>query len=172
VPRLRGTPAFGEIKKHNVNGIRAGLRDLHQAADRHPGEPAYLVTYRYTGRGSVSAYLLRPNSRALSGPVPTLTPGRERNWLADLGDWWEVLASGRGPRYTLPQWWRLAGPTVFGSLLEPYIRQAFLDWSNTVTRNRSHVPTTPGIDLLWTEVAEFLQELSNELVAWPSPERR
>ena len=92
------TPAFGEIKRHNVDGIRAGLRDLHRAAGRHPGEPAYLVTYRYTGRGSVSAYLLRPTR----GPSTGRSPPSRRDGSATGWPTWATggrcSPRGRGPR--------------------------------------------------------------------------
>jgi hypothetical protein len=177
-PALPGTLAYGEIKPHNVAQIQAGLRKLwtvrEQYRRRHKQiPPAYLLTYRYTAGGPVSAYLLRPTPQALDRAVETLRPGeRPEDWLRRLGTWWTVLQAGKGPTYTLEQWRDLLGPAVFGSFIEPYLRRTFFRWSKTTPRNPAHVPITAGVDLWWDEVAEFLHELSDELAAWPSPERR
>jgi hypothetical protein len=174
VPQIRGRPAYAEIKPHNIKGIRAGLVDLARNRPRLPGE-AYLLTYRYTRKGpmQVWAYLLKPHDGIATDPA--FLPRRGvplQDWVDRLGRWWTLLDGVRGPDYSIEKWRDKVGGTVFGSMLEPFLRESFFAKTRTTEVNAGHLPNKPGADLRWQEIAEFFYELSGELAELAASDRR
>jgi len=181
----RRGPGFAEIKPHKVDQIRAGLLQLHDSL-RDPlyrGAPLngrtptrFLITYRYprplgTGHGfCLKANVLAPRpdlGRNLVAPGPSLA--EQRAWLIRLGDWYDLPeAEEKRPAWLNAARAREAGPTVFGLLVEPHLRKAFLARYQRAGRVAAHLSkgkpgNRKGPDVWWKELAEFLEELSQEL---------
>jgi hypothetical protein len=180
---------YAEIKPHNVPNIRAGLKRLRQEYAERAGQPkaprpgrpkrvppapavdkqVYLLTYdhhltRTPGGSTIVIYLLRPHQTVLTGPEPNVTGLGRQSWLDGLGEWWS-LGNLPGPEYALGQWQDLVGPTVFGSMIEPFVRREFFKQFGQPKEHTSkvHRPHMEGVDVHWQEVAEFLYELAAEL---------
>jgi hypothetical protein len=175
-PRGYSGPGYAEIKPHSVTEIRKGLGQLYrekQARSRRPkpGTP-FLVTYSYlrprtvAGRVKFTIYVLEPNAAALVADPPG--PGRGGNtatWLNGLGQWWLVHRDIEGTEHTLADWRTRVHGTVFGSMAEAFVRDAFLARFGKPERHMSKFkgPTTAGPDIDWYEMSGFLYELASEL---------
>jgi hypothetical protein len=169
-----GGPGWAEIKPHNVEGIRAGLRQLSsRRSARGPGHGRpYIITYNYamprstSGRVLITAYLLRPHGAAISADPAKPVGGQLRPWLDGLGMWWSLGPPVAGPEQSLAEWRRSVGPTVFGHMLDPFLRQAFVvkfGVPEAKHLSKLKLPSVEGADVDWLEVAEFLYELAAEL---------
>ena len=128
-----------------------------------------MVTYNYklpptaSGKVIVTSYLLRPHGAAIVADPPG-PPGPLGAWLDGLGMWW-ALGTSPGPEQSLAEWHASVGSTVFGSMLEPFLRQEFFKAfgkpQEDVTQYGKPVKSGPDVD--WKEVAEFLYEVAAEL---------
>lgn len=166
------------MKPHTVQGIRAGLRELHRKRPKRGAEQRrYLITYHYPRRATrtrpfaLTALVLEPE-RAVVSATPSGPRSRgaepELAWLASLGRWYLLAEALDPPPRPLGEWARTVGSTVFGSMVEPYLRDAFVREFERSGRVRRHVtrrksPSAAGPDVRWYELADFLQELSSEL---------
>ena len=165
-------PGRGEIKLHNVRGIRAGLHQLrvtHEALTKRPPKtmPHFiLITYSYDEPPPGQDYQFRvhvlvPHATIVSGaaPIPTLGrgPAAEATWLTSLGTWTKLAPDQAAPTWQMVKWRRLVGPGVFGSMVEPVIRSRF-------QTGGTKAPNQFGSDVRWQkEIAEYLAELHAEL---------
>jgi len=169
-PRYRG-PGLAEIKPHTVAGIRGGLRQLARAP--RAGRDAFLITYRYTvqpapqGPVLFTTYVLRPHAHVLTASVssPQSGPVAEQLWLDGLGSWHVLGTNIPGPNHSLARWRTLVGPTVFGSLAEPFLRDMFIARFGPPRQHltATKLPHAAGSDVAWREVAAYLYELADEI---------
>lgn len=175
-PVRRSDPGYAEIKKHSVAEIKKGLTQLYKVREARKGQPDpakhYLVTYAYQepptthGKIKIEVFLLEPRpGKVVLEPAGPGRGGNVTTWLNGLGRWWRVSDPVDGPEHTLAGWRKYAGGTVFGSMIERFVREKFLarlgkpQHHGTLRKG----PTEPGPDVDWYEISHFLYELASEL---------
>jgi hypothetical protein len=168
-------PGYGEIKAHNVAGVQRGLAQLRteyatraKDADKTKRDPfnGFLLTYDYrlskkSGESVADVYLLKPKKDYFTEKPPRLDREGDVAWLTKLGTWWSFENPIRITEHSIGEWEKRVGPTVFGSMIEPFLREEFFRKFGKVTRNLTATkpPQQGGSDVKWLEVAEFLYEL-------------
>lgn len=153
----------GEIKPHNVPGIRDGINQLRRHYNRTRGRGfAYqLATYRQTP-GDVTRYDI-----LLADPVELGRIVRSRAGQGRVAIWYGLgqvhVPDASNP---IPLW--QCAPTL-GNRLEREVRAMYQGWMRRVQGHAgltlpAHPPGARGPDFAH-ELADFLRELASELEA-------
>lgn len=177
---LRGKkgPGRAEIKPHSISEIRAGLTQLAY----HPSsQERLLITYIFLAPDKFTVFVLDPHTAVLQWRRPPMMlrgrlakgvaaiPGRSRDdqaWLHSLGTWYRLPANVTTQKWSLEEWRGKVGSTVFGSMAEPIVRDAFLAAFKVTPPPRwRKFPNVTGADVQWQELAAYLHELAGELAA-------
>ena len=159
-----------EIKPHNSDGIRDGVRQLVDNRRKEKGMPL-LLTYRTEDASDPSKYeVLMASPRELADVIRTpdlrgskgqrvLLPQRLTTWYK-IGRFDERCALWPIPFHTCPA---LLGNKVEGKVVTAY--ETFMQRSHPGFSVARKHPSTPGHDILHEELADFLAELAVQLQA-------
>ena len=165
VPKIPHKLVVGEVKPHNADGIRDGIKQLRKS--EAPGM-RLLLTYRpVTGRGPSTYEVLMPHPQQLSDVIKN-PPKETKLLLARLSTWYKI-GGDIEESCAVRQIPYRSCPSLFGAQMEERVREKYRSFMRGQLGFPISVPSkspfATGPDILHEELADFLSELAVQLQA-------